>query len=53
MSYYGRVNKVILAENAHSIWDSPFLTVPQNIEHHNRVLGGVFVMQHKEKEVAP
>jgi hypothetical protein len=53
MSYYGRVNKVILAEDAHSTWASPFLTEAQIIEHHNRVLGGVFVTLQKEKEVAP
>ena len=52
MSYYGRVNEVVLVEDVHSTWASPFLTAPQTIERQNRVLGGVFVTLQKEKEVA-
>jgi orotate phosphoribosyltransferase len=52
MSYYSRVNEVILAEDAHSTGASPFLTAPQIIERQNRVLAGVFVTLRKEKEVA-
>jgi nicotinamidase-related amidase len=34
---------VVLAEDAHSTWDTESLTAPQIIAHHNATLGGWFV----------
>jgi nicotinamidase-related amidase len=39
---YGLGYEVTLVEDAHSTWDSPHLTAPEIIEHHNAVLGGWF-----------
>jgi nicotinamidase-related amidase len=42
---------VILVKDAHSTWDSPRFTAKQIIEHHNHVLGGLFVTLKNEREI--
>jgi nicotinamidase-related amidase len=43
---------VILVEDAHSTWSSDLLSASQIKEHHNRVLGGLFVTLRKVKDVS-
>jgi len=42
---------VILVEDAHSTWDSPYFTAQQIIEHHNHVLGGWFTTMKNESDI--
>lgn len=42
---------VILVKDAHSTWDSSRFTAQQIIEHHNHILGGLFVTLKNEREI--
>lgn len=42
---------IIPVQDAHSTWDSPTLTAQQIIDHHNAVLGGLFVSLKKENDI--
>jgi len=42
---------VTLVEDAHSTWDTDFLTAPQIIAHHNDVLGGWFAELKEASEI--
>jgi nicotinamidase-related amidase len=42
---------VILVKDAHNTWHSSLLTAQQIIEHHNQVLGGLFVTLKSEVEI--
>ena len=42
---------VILVQDAHSTWDSPYFTAQQIIEHHNFVLGGWFATLNNESDI--
>jgi nicotinamidase-related amidase len=42
---------VTLVKDTHSTWDSPVLSAEQIIEHHNRVLGGLFVTLKNEQDI--
>jgi nicotinamidase-related amidase len=42
---------VVLAEDAHSTWDTEHLTAPQVIAHHNATLGGWFVTLKAARDV--
>ncbi|MGD8753473.1 MAG: cysteine hydrolase family protein [Anaerolineales bacterium] len=43
--------EVTLVVDAHSTWDTDLLTSPQIITHHNKVLGGWFVILKSAKEI--
>lgn len=43
--------EVILVQDAHSTWDSELLTAEQIVNHHNSVLGGLFVSLKKTGEI--
>ena len=43
---------VILVRDAHSTWDSSLLSAQQIIDHHNHVLGGVFVALRRAEEIS-
>jgi nicotinamidase-related amidase len=42
---------VILVKDAHSTWNSSLLSAQQIIDHHNHVLGGLFVALRREEEI--
>ncbi len=44
--------EIILVRDAHSTWDSDRLSASQIIDHHNDVLGGLFVSLKDEKDVS-